>query len=172
MSLERGNILIMKHIIIALIVLLLSSETALAGKLMTFKEVEECVELDHKIFAAREELEAQSGILEGMQKELISLEDMTKALKASADKKRSAGDTGAYNTLVEEYNKAANEHGEKYRAYNELTSKHKTMSEALSALEDQFIPGCAKRKFYKRDLKKACRESPHPDTPFCTSNIK
>jgi len=162
----------MKYIITALLALALAAGAARAEKLMEFEEVEECVELDHKIFAAREELEAQSGILEGLQKELASLEDMTKALKASADKKKSAGDTGAYNTLVEEYNRAANEHAEKYRVYNELASKHKTMSEAIKALEDKFIPGCAKRKFYKLDLKKACRESPYPETPFCVSNLR
>ena len=162
----------MKYLIIALMALALAVGTAHAVKLMTFGEVEACVQLDHEIFAAKEELDAQQSILKELKRELSSLEERTKALRVSADEKKSAGDRDAYKGIVKEYNETVEKNSEKYRAYNELASKSKTMSEALKALEDEFIPGCGKRKFYKPDLKKACRESPYPDTPFCTSNIK
>jgi len=162
----------MKYMIIALMALALSVEAAHAEKLMPFSEVEACVEISIEIFSGDRGLIERRETLEKKRLELDSLKEKTEALKAEANKMKSAGDKEAYNSLVKQYNDLALEYEGQYNTYNELTSVYNTLNSNLNAKKDDFISRCEKRKFYMPDLRKACRESPEPETSFCAKNLK
>jgi len=162
----------MKHLTIAVIALALSCATAFAEKLMPFSEVEACVEISIEIFAGDGDLKERREALEKKRVELESLKEKTEALKAEAKEKESSGDMEAYNRLVKQYNDLAIKYDGKYKDYNELTTSFNTFNDELKTKKEDFVSSCEKKKFFMRDLRKACRESPEPETPFCARNLK
>jgi chromosome segregation ATPase len=162
----------MKYILTAIIAMALTGQAAFADKLMKFSEVEECVRLDHEIISDDEKLSGLKSVLDEKHAEILSLKDETDKLKARAEEEKSSGNVQAYNRLVEKYSKLLADYDGTLGIYNKLASEYKSMDEKLVKRKAGFMSACDSRRIFKLDLKKACRESPHSDTPFCIRNLK
>lgn len=162
----------MKYTMATVIWLLMAVCPAQAGKLMTFTEVRECVRLDHEIISTDTDLLKNKAELEEKRELLITLSDKVARLKARADKEKADGNTQEYNRLVDDYNTLVAEHSKKLATYENLSAGYVSAKERLDKKKADFTSACNSRRIFKPDLRKACRESPHSVTPFCTKNLK
>jgi len=162
----------MKHAIFAAIAVLLAASLAHADRLMTFSEVEKCVSMDIEIAATDMKLSETKTFLDGRRKELAALKSSMDKLKAEALEKKTSGDINAYNTLVESYNSIADDYNRGQERYEMLYKEFESVNTRQADLKARFKSVCDNRKIHKPDLRKACRESQHSDTPFCLRNIQ
>lgn len=160
----------MKDFLIASIAILLLGGCAHSKPLMSFQELNECVDLDHRITLTQKDLDTMNKQITESQEAATAIGQRAKDMLRDLAALKSAGKIDEHNALAARYNWIKDEHKaikvsieEQTVQHNETLNTYKDMSEAFKSM-------CQDKRIFKPDLKKACAKEPAASTSFCTGN--